>query len=146
MFGLELEAVVTIASAVGGWLMRMQANNQQLLKDQMTYNMEASQRNNENQNAAKERNSTKASFLQRYAAIVIIGTVMGGLLLVAFFSDVPTVLETTKTSKKFLFGILEFGGGTKFTEVNGFVIPAFVKQSVLAIIGFLFGSSVGKLR
>lgn len=146
MFGLETEAIITILSAVGGWFMRQQTNNQQLLKDQMEFRMNEASLNNENQNAAAERNKGKASFLQRFAGVTIIGTIMFGLFLFAFFGNIETAVEYTKPTRNWLFGLFQTGGNTELLTSTGFFIPSFVKQSFFAIVGFLFGSSVGKIR
>lgn len=146
MFGLEIEAIITMASAIGGWLMRVQTNNQQLLKDQMAFNMKAAQTENDHQNQAAKRNKNGASFLQRFAGVAIIGIIMTGLFVFAFFSEIETAVEVTKPTRKWFFGLFTTGGNTELLSTNGFFVPSFVKQSFFAIIGFLFGSSVGKLR
>ena len=98
------------------------------------------------QNAAAERNKGKASFLQRFAGVTIIGTIMFGLFLFAFFGNIETAVEYTKPTRKWFFGLFQTGGNTELLTSTGFFIPSFVKQSFFAIVGFLFGSSVGKIR
>jgi len=58
--------------------------------------------------------------------------------------DMP-VSQVVKDEPWFdLFGIVQFGGGSKIVTGEGFFIPKYVEDSIIAIIFFLFGTSAAK--
>jgi len=143
------EVVTGLISLGSGAFAGMMANNQKLLLASLDHTMKANAQGNQNSNDAAQRNSSKASFLQRSVGLIIIGTAFLGLLAVALlygWVQIPVNYIYEEAGSKFL-GI--FGSGKdkiKAMELTGFVIPPYVKYSVISVVNFLFGASVVKLR
>jgi len=68
-----------------------------------------------------------------------------GILALAAYLNVPTVVESTKESNGFL-GLI--GGGSKkvYTEVTGFFLAPEYRVAFLSIVSFYFGQAAGKAR
>ena len=142
---LTPEVVTGLVSLAGGAFTGMIANQQKMLLTSMQHTLDVAKIGNEHSNAAAERAKHPASWLQRIVATIIILVSFGGLVYAASRTDINVSYIFEHTSSKFL-GL--FGGGekVKVIEAQGFVIPPYVKYSVISVVNFLFGASVMKLR
>jgi len=139
------EILTGLLSLAGGAFAGMMANNQKLLLASIDFSLNSNKQGNTNSNDAGVRNAKGASFLQRTVGIIIILVAFGGLLAVAY-SGITTNYVYEEVQGKFL-GI--FGSGrekVKMLTAEGFLIPPYVKYSVISVVNFLFGASVVKLR
>jgi hypothetical protein len=148
------EILTGLLSLGSGALAGMMANNQKLLLASIDYSLNANKQGNANSNDAADRNKGKASFLQRTVGIMVIGVAFLTLAGVAlswavdfeWIKGVQTSYIYEEARGKFL-GIFGSGGTkTKVLTAEGFVIPPYVKYSVISVVNFLFGASVVKLR
>lgn len=148
------EVVTGLISLASGAFAGMMANNQKLLLASIDYSLEANAQGNDNANDARERNKGKSSFLQRSVGIIIISVafltlsfiVLSWMFNVEWAQGVKTSYIYEEARGKFL-GIFGSGGTrTKVLTAEGFVIPPYVKYSVISVVNFLFGASVVKLR
>lgn len=149
------EILTGLISLGSGAFAGLMANNQKMLLASIDATARFSEQGNTNSNDAADRNKGGSSFLQRVCGILIIGVAFLGLLLIGltwafngldWVSGVKTSYIYEEASGKFL-GL--FGGGRERTKVltaEGFVIPPYVKYSVISVTNFLFGASVVKLR
>lgn len=139
------DIITGLISLGGGAFTGMIANQQKMLLASMQHTLDVATKGNVNSNDAAKRNSTPASWLQRVAAFIILGVAFGGILFVALFPDIPVSYLHEVQQGKFL-GL--FGGGEKIKVIaaDGLVIPPYVRYSVIAVVNFLFGASVMKLR
>lgn len=149
------EVITGLISLGSGAFAGLMANNHKLLLASMEYSMNANAQGNQNSNDAAERNKGKSSFLQRAVGVMIIGvaflTLSAIVLTWAFGSldwidGVKTSYIYEETRGKFLGLIGSDGTRTKVLTAEGFVIPPYIKYSVISVVNFLFGASVVKLR
>ena len=139
MFGLPMEFIVGMASGVGGWMMKMQA--QKMANQQKMYEM-AVQKQAQSDDSMDKAAARGSILLRRFVGFTVMLAAFGGLLAVAFFPDIP--VSIVKESGGFeLFGF-RFGGGIKVIEAHGLVIEDWFRLSVISIVHFLFGQSAAK--
>jgi hypothetical protein len=101
--------------------------------------MQALKGNTDGANAAESRGS---GWMRGFALVVILAVGFGGLIYAAW-ADIQ-VSQIVLRDPIFKFLGLSIGGGEKVVEASGFVIPAYVENSIISIIFFLFGNSAAK--
>jgi|TARA_R100001086_G_C11706491_1_gene222891 hypothetical protein len=141
MFGLPMEVFVSLASGLGGFIMKMQAQKTANQQELMKIAIQRQEAHTKSADAAAKRSNP---FLRKFAAMVILIVAFVGLYLVAFFPDIPVSLIEENESKSFL-GLIEYGGGTKVITVNGLALPPYFQVSVMSVISFLFGTGAAKV-
>lgn len=142
MFGLPTEVIVTLVSAVGSWWMKKNAQDAANLARERELQIQAREQSSALQDAAAKRSSP---WLRKFAAITILLTVFGGTLLVAFFQDIDVSVIVPKAQKS-LLGIFKWGKDYDVITASGFVQPEWVRYSICAVIGFLFGPGFAKTK
>lgn len=133
MFGLPVEVVLSLSSLVLGWYgeqKKQQAADHQALSMAL-------------KDSGNPPEKPGGSALRMIVALVIICVSFGGLLL-AQYTGVGVSQIFTKDPWLNLFGLVKLGGGKEVITANGFVLPEYVKYSVLSIVHFLFGMAAGK--
>ena len=139
MFGFPMEFLVGMASGVGGWMMKMQA--QKLANQQKMYEL-AVQRQAQAGDSMDRAAARGSVLLRRFVGFTVMLAAFGGLLAVAFFPDIPVSI-VKETGGFEIFGF-RFGGGLKVIEAQGVVIEDWFRLSVISIVHFLFGQSAAK--
>ena len=86
MFGLPMEFIVGMASGVGGWMMKMQA--QKMANQQKMYEM-AVQKQAQSDDSMDKAAARGSILLRRFVGFTVMLAAFGGLLAVAFFPDIP---------------------------------------------------------
>jgi len=143
MLGLPTEVIVTLVAAVGSWWMKKSAQDAANLARERELQIVTKKRVSEIQDSASKRSSP---WLRKFAAITILLTTFGGILLVAFFKDIPVSIIQEVPQKSFLFGLFKWGKGIEVITANGYVLPEWVRYSICAVVGFLFGPGFAKAR
>lgn len=142
MFGLPIEVILSLATGVGGFMMKMMAqkhaDNISLLKLGMQQRKQAS----DLADAAAERSSP---VLRKIIALIVILLCFGSLVVVAFRPEIPVSIITDKPRVSFLFGLIEWGKTYQVIVAEGLVFPSWIKYSVISIISFLFGTGAAKI-
>lgn len=95
----------------------------------------------DSRNAAVQRESSDTGKLVRRVIVVL---VLFGVILAPFILALlgkSTIVEINEENASFLFGL--FGGGTetKFVELPSYLLVPEVRQALMAIIGYYFGSA-----
>ena len=137
MFGLPIEVIVSLISLVLGWFGEQKKQQQADIHEQL---MAAKDSAND---AAKSMPSGIGAVLRMFVASIIILVAFGGLLYVSD-SDKGVTQFFEKEPWLNLFGLIKLGGGVEAISATGFVLPDYVKYSVLSIVHFLFGMAAGK--
>jgi multidrug efflux pump subunit AcrB len=141
MFGLPMEVFVSLASGLGGFIMKMQAQKTANQQELMKLAIQKQEAHTKSADAASKRSNP---VLRKFAAMTILLVAFVGLFIVAFFPDIPvSIIE--ETDSKSLFGLIEYGGGTRVTTVNGLALPPYWQVSVMSVISFLFGTGAAKV-
>lgn len=142
---IPVEIITALGSAALGGFTRIISNNQQLLKDKIDGEIKIAQAKSKFFDAAAERNRGKASFLQTIVGVTIALCCFGGIVLVALLG-IPQSVPVVEPMKEALWGLFSWGGKTEIVQTIGLYIPEYWHLAVTSLIGFLFGSSVTKLR
>jgi len=131
---LSIELLAMLGGGVSGFLMKLiasQAEAQQRQVDMMIRKQEVA-------DASAEKAAARGGVLvRRVIAFTILFAMIVAPFIVAFFDIPVTVIDEARG------GILGFLGFTKplVTEMKGFVLLPEVRQGMLALLGFYFGSS-----
>lgn len=140
---LTPEVVTGLVSLASGAFAGLMANNQKMLLASIDATLKFNAQGNANSNDAAQR--AGKSFLQPVVGIMIIAVAFVALYLVAV-QEIPVSYIYEQGRSKFL-GIFGSNDPTiKVVEATGFVLPPYVKYSVISVVNFLFGASVVKLR
>lgn len=143
MFGIPLNVILTIGSAVASFWMKHMALKRQDQKEIMLAAIHSKELNNKIANDANKRGSP---VFRMIIGITIVFVAFFGLFIAAFSSNIPvSYIYETNPHHSFLFGLIKWGG-TKIKTItaNGFVIAPYMTNSINVIIGFLFGSSFAR--
>ena len=140
MFGLPVEVVVGMVSAVGGFGMKLMAQRQADTTTMIKLGMERATNSSHLADEAAKRSSP---WLRKFAAITVLLVAFGGILIVAFHKDVPVSI-VYETARKSFLGLFHWGGNMRVLQADGFVIADWFKFSVISIIMFLFGTGAAK--
>jgi hypothetical protein len=90
---------------------------------------------------AMARTGQAGAIVRRVIAICTLFAVIFAPFILAFFNE-PVTIEANKAGGLlgFLFGDM-FAKGNGWIELNGYVLLPEVRQTMLALVGFYFGSS-----
>jgi plasmid maintenance system antidote protein VapI len=129
------ELVAMLGGGVTGFVMKLisaQMNIQANAIDAMIKKQGVS---DDSADRAAKRTGEGGAWIRRFIAICILFSVVFAPFVMAFF-DIPVTVEANKLVLKFL-GI----GADKWKNLEGFVLLPEVRQGMLALLGFYFGSS-----
>ena len=138
------EIISLLAGSALGGVTKLMAQNAADRQANFANLIKANQVADTSRDDAAKRSSGKAGEWTRRGIILIVlfGVILAPFLLTIF--QLPTVVETISQDKSFFFGLFHWGGGSRFYQIYGYLITPELRQSVLAIVGFYFGSSVAK--
>lgn len=142
MFGIPLEAIVTIASAAGSWWMKHKSQQSAYLAEERKAHREDHMQVGKLSDAAAKRSSP---WLRKFAAIVIILATFGGIIAAAFL-EIPVAEIDEIPQKSFLWGLFKWGDTIRVTTAEGLVFPGWVRYSICTVVGFLFGPGFAKTK
>ena len=145
---IPVEFITMSGAAVGGWAMKMKAlDNERRHKEHVNALesfVKASTYNSKSADAAGERVSSSAGKIARRIIAYVLVLAVVTLPFVAALLDIPTVVQTTKESGGFLWGL--FGSGTKqqFVSLIGYFYSPAVLTGFGHVIAFYFGQGAAK--
>ena len=135
------ELIAGVISGVAGFLMKGHANQQAYTFKLAELAMKRDAHVNTLADAATKRSSP---WLRKFAALLILSIIFGGLLLVAFFPSIPVSIVESVPQKSILWGLFTWGKEVEVITASGFVLPEWIGYVVITIIGFLFGTGAAK--
>ncbi len=115
-----------IFKLIGSLVQAQQANTQALLQKQEVYDT-----------SADKASKRGGEWVRR----VIVCTVLFAVIVAPFILAHSPEGITVGTENKFFFGLFD---STKYQTLQGYVILPEIRQTVLAIVGYYFGSSTIK--
>lgn len=139
------EIITGLISLGSGAFSGLMANNQKMTLHAIELARFGMQEGNKNANDAAARGKSPGSFSQKFAVVTIILLAFFGLWFAALL-EMPTTYIYEEPGRKFLGFIGSGADRIKSITAEGFVLPPYVKYSVISIVNFLFGASVVKLR
>ena len=131
---MSIELLAMLGGGVSGFLMKLIASQAEAQQRQV----ELMIRKQEVVDASADKAAARGGvFVRRIIAFTILFAMIVAPFIMAFSESPVTVLQEARG------GILGFLGFTKDTwvEVQGFVLLPEVRQGMLALLGFYFGSS-----
>ncbi len=130
------ELVAMLGGGVTGFVMKLisaQMNIQANAIDAMIKKQGVS---DDSADRAAKRTGEGGAWIRRFIAICILFSVVFAPFIMAFF-DIPVTVEANKLGIFKFLGI----GADKWKNLEGFVLLPEVRQGMLALLGFYFGSS-----
>ena len=130
------ELVAMLGGGVTGFVMKLisaQMNIQANAIDAMIKKQGVS---DDSADRAAKRTGEGGAWIRRFIAICILFSVVFAPFIMAFF-DIPVTVEANKLGIFKFLGI----GSDKWKNLEGFVLLPEVRQGMLALLGFYFGSS-----
>ena len=130
------ELVAMLGGGVTGFVMKLisaQMNIQANAIDAMIKKQGVS---DDSADRAAKRTGEGGAWIRRFIAICILFSVVFAPFVMAFF-DIPVTVEANKLGIFKFLGI----GADKWKNLEGFVLLPEVRQGMLALLGFYFGSS-----
>ena len=132
-----------VITALGSWWLKKKSQDAADLREERLAWIQSRKRSTEDANEAAKRSSP---WLRKFAAICVLSVAFGGILLVAFFPDIPVTIIEKVPKYSFLWGLVKWGSSYEVIQANGFVLLEWVRFSVCAIVGFLFGPGFAKTK
>lgn len=138
---IPLELFTMAGGGLMGFVFRYMAERAKERQQQFEMLMQKEKAAEDSRNAAIQRESSDAG---KHIRRIIVILVLFGVILAPFILALlgkTTIVEITEENASFLFGL--FGGGTesKFLELPSYLLVPEVRQSLMAIIGYYFGSA-----
>ena len=139
------ELFTLIGGTVMGFVFKMMAQQAQDRAEQHKMFIEALKATTDSQNAAVQRvpNDKAGNWVRR----VIIIAILFGVILAPFMLAMlgkPIIVEVNEPVKTWLFGLWSTGGKPKFYQLGSYLLVPEVRQALMAIIGFYFGTASAK--
>lgn len=130
---MSIELIAMLGGGLSGFVMKMlasQAESQtRLLEIQLSKQKAADE-------SAQQASGRGGVWVRRVFVLLVLFAVILAPFILSLLNT-PVTIE--KEASRGLFGLLGLGGG--WNSLEGFVILPEVRQSMLAIVGFYFGSS-----
>jgi len=138
---MSVELLAMLGGSLSGFVMKLiaaQAQSQTAMLDNMLKKQTAV---DDSADRAAARTGAAGAIVRRVIAICTLFAVIFAPFILAFFNE-PVTIEANKADGLFgfLFGSM-FARGNGWVELNGYVLLPEVRQTMLALVGFYFGSS-----
>ena len=145
---LTTEFLSLLGGSLTGFIFKSLAEKRQNEQERFTRLLDANKASNNSYNQAMQRVGTDAGkWVRRFIVLCILfGTIIAPFIL-PFFS-VPTVVELVENKPHFLdfFGLFGTYEDTSFVPITGYLFTTENRQMLVTIVGFYFGSAVGRTR
>lgn len=135
------------ASGLGGFLMKLKAIDNERLQQERVHMIKAFETrmgaSTYSANEASDRVGAFGKLTRRVIAFGLLSAVVA-LPFIAALLGLPTVIETTKESSGFLFGLLGGGTKTELQSVVGYLHTETVLIGFAHVVAFYFGQGAAK--
>ena len=143
---LTAELLTTLGGSVAGFVMKLLAIRSQQQNDIMMRALERDKHREEAANSAAQRvNVSAGKFVRRSIVLAILFAVVFIPLLAPMWG-LPVVVEGDVPERSVLWGLITEAPTKMFTEINGVLLIPELRQVLLAIVGFYFGTASAKAR
>ena len=139
---MSVELIAMLGGSLSGFIMKLiaaQTQNQAQLFESM---LKRQQLADESADKAAARTGAGGVWIRRIIALCTLFAVIFAPFILAFFNE-PVTIEAGKSGGLLGFlGITQlFKDGNGWIELSGYVLLPEVRQTMLALVGFYFGSS-----
>lgn len=141
MFGLTPETIIMLATTAFSYWAKL---NAQKNADMISLVKARNESRTNDSSLMDDAGARSTPFMRKTIGLIVITIAFGGILLAPAI-DVPVTMIEKVPQHSLLFGLIKFGSGIKIISAEGLVYPAWVRESVMAIIGFVFGPGFAKV-
>tara|TARA_R100001129_G_scaffold72203_1_gene49060 strand:- start:1078 stop:1506 length:429 start_codon:yes stop_codon:yes gene_type:complete len=138
---VSVELLAMLGGSLSGFVMKLiaaQAQSQSAMLEGMLKKQAAA---DDSADRAAARGGQAGAIVRRVIAICTLFAVIFAPFILAFFNE-PVTIEANKGSGLLHMFIGDmFSKGNGWIELNGYVLLPEVRQTMLALVGFYFGSS-----
>lgn len=138
---LTAELITTLGGSVAGFVMKLLAIRSQQNNDLMMKALDRDKAAMDATNAAAQRVSVSAGRFVRRAIVLAILFAVVFIPLLAPMMGLPVVVEGEEGGTSVLWGLISEAPQKIFTEINGVLLIPELRQVLLAIVGFYFGTA-----
>ena len=138
---MSVELLAMLGGSMSGFIMKLIAANAQNQAQMLEGMLKKQQMADDSADRAAKRAGAGGVWIRRVIALCTLFAVIFAPFILAFFNE-PVTIEAGKAGGLFgfLFGDL-FAKGNGWIELQGYVLLPEVRQTMLALVGFYFGSS-----
>jgi hypothetical protein len=138
---MSVELLAMLGGSLSGFIMKLIAAQSQSQAQMLEGMLKKQTAADESADKAAKRTGAAGAIVRRVIAICTLFAVIFAPFILAFFNE-PVTIEANKSGGLvgFLFGDM-FAKGNGWIELNGYVLLPEVRQTMLALVGFYFGSS-----
>ena len=138
---MPVEILAMLGGSFSGFIMKLIASQAQAQQAQLDAMIKKQQLADDSADRAAKRDGQAGQIVRRTIALCTLFAVIFAPFIMAFFNE-PITIEAGKQGGLIgmIFGDL-FQRGNGWIELNGYVLLPEVRQTMLALVGFYFGSS-----
>ena len=138
---MSTELLAMLGGSLSGFVMKLIAAQSQAQAAQLDGILKKQGIADKSADKAMARTGQAGAIVRRVIAICTLFAVIFAPFILAFFNE-PVTIEANKAGGifGFLFGDI-FAKGNGWIELQGYVLLPEVRQTMLALVGFYFGSS-----
>ena len=138
---MSVELLAMLGGSLSGFVMKLIAVQAKAQSDMLEGMIKKQTAADDSADRAAKRTGQAGAIVRRVIAICTLFAVIFAPFILAFFNE-PVTIEANKPSGliSFIFGDM-FSKGNGWIELQGYVLLPEVRQTMLALVGFYFGSS-----
>ena len=138
---MSVELLAMLGGSLSGFVMKLIASQQQRQSEILEGMIKKQEIADASADRAATRDGQAGAVVRRTIALCTLFAVIFAPFVLAFFNE-PVTIEANKPGGLFgtLFGNL-FSKGNGWIELQGYVLVPEVRKTMLALVGFYFGSS-----
>jgi hypothetical protein len=138
---VSVELLAMLGGSLSGFIMKLIASQAQQQANMLEGMIKKQELADASADRASKRDGVAGQIVRRTIALCTLFAVIFAPFILAFFNE-PVTIEANPSRGLFgfLFGNL-FSKGNGWIELQGYVLLPEVRQTMLALVGFYFGSS-----
>ena len=138
---MSMELIAMLGGSLSGFVMKLIAAQMQSQAQQLEGMLKKQGIADDSADRAAARTGNAGVIVRRTIALCTLFAVIFAPFILAFFNE-PVTIEANRAGGivGFLFGDI-FSKGNGWIELQGYVLLPEVRQTMLALVGFYFGSS-----